>query len=241
MCELFGLSASQPVSAGEALGQFRLRGGPVNPDGWGIAWREGGSFHVAKAPLPAHESEMFAMLCETACSNLMVAHVRKARFPPVKAMTNTHPFRNTCCGKEWVFAHNGLVPDVVDMQESNAVWRPSGETDSEYAFCHLLSHISRDLERLRPHTEDAFRTLARISEGIASHGKFNFLMSDGEYLMAYGHDRLHYIEHPGFHACSAALIATEPLHEGWIPFEKGELRIYRQGSIAGRILTQPHE
>lgn len=119
MCELFGLSASNSVEAKEPLNRFRLRGGleADNPDGWGIAWWEGNSFTIAKAPAPAHESEQFAEICNMTCSNLMVAHVRKARFPPVRAMTSTHPFQRRCCGKEWVFAHNGLVPEVVNMAD----------------------------------------------------------------------------------------------------------------------------
>lgn len=245
MCELFGMSASQAVTASGMLGDFRLRGGLAadNPDGWGLAWWENGVFRLAKEPLPAHQSAPFARLCETTRSNLIVAHVRKARFPPVNTMDNTHPFQRVCCGKEWVFAHNGLVPDIVEMERANhdAVCQPAGETDSEYAFCHLLSHISQNL-RASPaaNANVSFPTVAMISELIASHGKFNFLMSDGEYLIAYGHDRLHYLERGGDTADSA-MIATEPLPgEGsWTAFEPGELRIYRLGRIAGRILTRP--
>lgn len=246
MCELFGMSASQAVTTRGALGDFRLRGGLAadNPDGWGVAWWEKGVFHLAKEPLPACESASFARLCETTRSNLIVAHVRKARFPPVNTMDNTHPFQRACCGKEWVFAHNGLVPDLVEMERANhdSVCQPAGETDSEYAFCHLLSHISQNIQAFPAANADvSFTTVATISELIASHGKFNFLMSDGESLIAYGHDRLHYLEQQGPDAQGSVMIATEPLPgEGnWIAFEPGELRIYRLGRVAGRILTRP--
>lgn len=251
MCELFGMSASQAVTARGALSDFRLRGGLAadNPDGWGLAWWENGVFHLAKEPLPAHESEPFARLCETTSSNLIVAHVRKARFPPINTMDNTHPFRRMCCGKEWVFAHNGLVPDIVEMERANneAVCQPTGETDSEYAFCHLLSHISHNIQAFPGVNADAsFPTVAMISELIASHGKFNFLMSDGEYLIAYGHDRLHYLEQGGSDSQSddfadSAMIATEPLpgEINWIAFDPGELRIYRRGKLVGRLITKP--
>lgn len=247
MCELFGMSASRPVTARETLAEFRLRGGLAadNPDGWGLAWWESGAVHLVKEPQPAHESVPFARLCETTRSNLIVAHVRKARFPPINTMDNTHPFQRVCCGKEWVFAHNGLVPDIVEMEQANdnAICRPTGETDSEYAFCHLLSHLARDFNG--PPDADAvvsFATLAMASELVAAHGKFNFLLSDGEYLIAYGHDRLHYLERGGDTADSA-MIATEPLPGSgdWIPFEPGELRIYRLGKLAGRLITRPHQ
>jgi predicted glutamine amidotransferase len=241
MCELFGMSASRPEVAAETLAEFRLRGGLAadNPDGWGLAWWEKNAFLIAKEPLPAHQSELFANLCETTSSNLIIAHVRKARFPPVNTMGNTHPFQRTCCGKGWVFAHNGLVPDIVEMELANdhSICLPTGETDSEYAFCHLLSHIAQN-----DHADAAssFATVAMISELIASHGKFNFLLSDGEHLIAYGHDRLHYLER-GSDTADSAMIATEPLpgNEGWTSFEPGELRIYRLGRMVGRTLTRP--
>lgn len=251
MCELFGMSASSPVSAKEALIQFRLRGGLAadNPDGWGLAWWENGAFQLAKEPLPAYRSALLADLCETTRSNLIVAHVRKAKFPPVNTLSNTHPFQRLCCGKGWVFAHNGLVPDIVEMEQANAspICRPTGETDSEYAFCYLLSHIAQHIHgSLAADSTASFATVAMISELIASHGKFNFLMSDGEHLIAYGHDRLHYLEQSGLDVLSgapanSAMIVTEPLpgNGNWSAFEAGELRIYRLGAMVGRILTRP--
>ena len=217
------------------------------PDGWGLAYRDQRGFHVFKEPIPAARSALFAQLCATVRSDLVVAHVRKARYPPINTMTNTHPFKRTCCGKEWVFAHNGLVPDVValELETDNPVCRPMGETDSEYAFCHLLGHIAQQFQAAHPtDTAGWLQTLATVSGVVASYGKFNFLMSDGEHLIAYGHDRLHYLEQ-----CAAeslydrpsqrVLIATEVLNgsEDWIAFEPGELRVYRLGRLAGRVKT----
>lgn len=128
MCELFGMSASRPAQAAEPLSRLRLRGGQEadNPDGWGVAWWEGAASHLVKEPLPACQSETFSALAASIRSRLIVAHVRKARHPPVNTMNNTHPFSGVCCGKEWVFAHNGLVPDVIKMERHNinAVCRP---------------------------------------------------------------------------------------------------------------------
>ena len=37
------------------------------------------------------------------------------------------------------------------------------------------------------------------------------------------------------------MVATQPLDddEGWIAFERGELRLYRLGTLIGRVLTDP--
>lgn len=249
MCELFGLSASRPLAGRETpLGEFRRHGGAAadNPDGWGIAWRELGQhgqavFRLEKEPLPGYRSERFAELIEALRFDLAIAHVRKARHPPVNTLTNTHPFLRECCGRRWAFAHNGLVPEIVALETANRerVCRPDGETDSEFAFCHLLSHVTRHFDEVGGDA-DRLSMLGEISELIARHGKFNFLLSDGDYLAAYGHDRLHYLESVSG-TDTVALIATEPLsgHAAWTPFAPGELRIYRAGERAGRIGTHP--
>jgi len=81
---------------------------------------------------------------------------------------------------------------------------------------------------------------------VASCGKFNFLMSDGEHLLAYGHDRLHYLECHHQRGSSevaedVVFVATEPLSSdnGWRTFGTGELRIYRRGRLVVRLETRP--
>ena len=250
MCELFGISSDYPVVVSRELNAFRLRGGHAadNPDGWGLAWQEHGTFRLAKEPTPAHQSTLFAQLCGNTRSSLVIAHIRKASFPPDINMSNTHPFQRVCCGKEWVFAHNGMVPDIVDIELSsnNPVCCPTGKTDSEYAFCHLLGHIARHFHGLPAAAPSSwFENLALESGQVASLGKFNFLMSDGEHLIAYGHDRLHYQEHSRSGRSegtpiNSVLVVTEPLEERekWTAFEPGELRVYRSGKLIGRMMSQ---
>lgn len=250
MCELFGISSDQPVTASHELNAFRLRGSQAsgNPDGWGIAWQVNGAFRLVKEPAPAHQSTLFEQLCDTTISSLVIAHIRKASFPPVIDMGNTHPFRQVCCGKEWVFAHNGMVPGIVEieMSSNNPVCCPTGRTDSEYAFCHLLGRIAEHFHGTPSAAPSTWlENLATVSGLVASLGKFNFLMSDGEHLIAYGHDRLHYLERSGSAQPDAiqdnsVMVATEPLDENmaWTSFQPGELRLYRAGRMIGRMMTQ---
>jgi len=244
MCELFGLSCRSPVALTETpIGEFRLRGGLTadNPDGWGIAWRQDDAFQLRKEAEPASQSAFFNGLVGQLRAELVVAHVRKAKYPPVNTLNNTHPFLHRCCGRRWAFAHNGMVPEMVVLELANQerVCLPDGETDSEFAFCYLLSYVSR-FDHMPNAAADWLVALGRISELIARHGKFNFLLSDGDHLIAYGHDRLHYLESAD--AINATtLIATEPLDlaSGWTAFEPGELRIYRAGLRVGRMTTHP--
>lgn len=245
MCELFGMSTSRPQAAAEALAEFRLRGGITadNPDGWGLAYWDRNCWHLAKEPVPAAGSDRLAHLARSVRSSLIIAHLRKAKYPPTPGMLNTHPFQRVCCDREWVFAHNGLVPAVVALEQDsgNPVCHPQGETDSEYAFCHLLSGIARQFEEAVPGQPGAwFRALAAVSELVASFGQFNFLMSDGEHLIAYGHDRLHFLERESGDGTRSAVVASEPLEDRtlWRPFDPGELRIYRAGVLVAQVATR---
>ena len=213
MCELLGISSQHPQAWHEVLGRFRGRGGDTadNPDGWGIAWRAGGTWQLHKAPEPAWQSPRFAAIAQQVTSDLLIAHVRKANPPSPFTLQNTHPFLRECCGRQWVFAHNGKVPEVVQPEgcchPKLAV--PEGQTDSEHAFYFLLEEIVEAFEHSAGSLSWAAR-LAELSGDIACYGQFNFLMSNGEYLLAYGHDRLHRLQtrHADHHVM---LIASAPL------------------------------
>jgi glutamine amidotransferase len=251
MCELFGLSSNRPVLPGELLRRFRKRGGNTadNPDGWGLAVLEDGAFRLIKEPQPAVRSARFLELSTQVHAPLILGHVRKANPPTAKILENTHPFRRTCCGREWVFAHNGIIPDTIALGGPGiaSVCALSGVTDSEHAFCVVLNYIAAAFSSSETAEDHGwFDALARAAEMLASHGRFNFLMSDGVHLIAYGHDRLHSLTDSRAAlrldaAAETAVIATEPLTEGpgWIAFEPGELRVYRAGRRIARFITHP--
>lgn len=235
MCELFGATSSRPASLAPWLVPFRARGGGVadNPDGWGLASWQSAELRIEKAPEPGSASARFGRLATTLSPELLIAHVRKARLPPVPGMRNTHPFSHTCCGRQWVFAHNGLVPEIIEQYAPGALCTPQGETDSEHAFCHLLAAIAACYDDAD--NGNWMQRLADQAGVIAMLGKFNFLLSDGTLLIAYGHDRLHYLERPGGRD-ALALIATEPLTaDAWRRFAEGELRIYGSGKLLMRL------
>jgi glutamine amidotransferase len=236
VCELFGASSGASRDYSRWLSAIRLRGGLAadNPDGWGVAIWDGSRTAIEKSPEPGWTSGRFLEIARDARSPLVIAHVRKARHPPVPGLVNTHPFAHACCGREWVFAHNGLVPVAADCPSA---CRPAGETDSESAFCRLLAGIAADYD-LAEHGP-WIEKLSGVAAAIARSGKFNFLLSDGRLLVAFGHDRLHYRETLSGGA-SLALVATEPIDDdAWEAFEPGELRAYRDGRLLARHETHP--
>jgi glutamine amidotransferase len=142
-----------------------------------------------------------------------------------------------------VFAHNGRLSELMQPGGARvpAACEPTGETDSERAFCYLLNQIAtRFPADAVPGGSWWLREVAELSELVSSRGRFNFLMSDGSYLIAYGHDRLYGLERC-CHGLKLALIATEPLtqDEAWESFTPGELRVYREGELLTRLATRP--
>ncbi|GMR08618.1 MAG: class II glutamine amidotransferase [Gammaproteobacteria bacterium] len=245
MCELFGMSSDQPVELVTSLTRFGKRGGETadNPDGWGLAWQEADAWQLHKAPEAAAQSQHFATLAETIHTDLLIAHVRKANPPSAFTMENTHPFVRDCCGRSWVFVHNGKVPEVTQPQGCCHPHQsqPRGETDSEHAFYFLLDEIASVFgDSLSESNASWLQRLAKLSENIASYGQFNFLMSDGRYLIAYGHDRLHRLQCQ-HHGIKMTLLASEPLSddEAWEVFPPGELQVYLEGELIGRLQTKP--
>jgi len=242
MCELFGMTSNRPISARTSLSLFGKRGGATadNSDGWGLAYLEGDALAIHKAPEPAARSASFAKLSDQIRSQLIIAHVRKANPPTAQTPENTHPFMRACCGRRWVFAHNGKVPELVAPQGCchPRHSHPRGETDSEHAFCYLLEEIAGTFRGALPDRMDAWlETVVMRSAAIAGYGQFNFLMSDGEHLIIYGHDRLH-AQQRQEDGVRSVVFASVPLadDEPWEAFAPGELRVYRDGRLLGRWL-----
>jgi glutamine amidotransferase len=74
-----------------------------------------------------------------------------------------------------------------DPQFALTTFKPEGKTDSEYAFCYLLEKIAHEPENLK-------EVLEIEAQKIRQYGKFNFLLSDGNTLFAYGDNRLYYVQ-----------------------------------------------
>jgi len=67
-----------------------------------------------------------------------LAHIRRASRGKV-SVSNTHPFNRHYKSLEFLFAHNGTLDKT--QLKSGTRYRPVGETDSEKAFCYLLSRM----------------------------------------------------------------------------------------------------
>lgn len=193
MCELFGISSRNPTTAKCSLSEFARRGGDTGPhiDGWGIAFFHDGDIALMREPQPSAHSPLLQFIHEQHTpSELVVAHIRKATQGTV-SLRNTQPFVRELGGRPHVFAHNGDLGDLRErVQLEQSYFRPIGDTDSEHAFCYLLSKLQALwLTTEAPSLEQRLRAFTRFATYMATLGTANFFYSDGDYLFVHAHYR----------------------------------------------------
>jgi glutamine amidotransferase len=181
MCELLGLSFNQPISPTISFGGFRHRS-EKNPHGWGLAFYHAKSAQIIKEPIKAKKSPLskFLQQYQEVKSTIFIGHVRYASVGSI-SHENTHPFDRELNGKAYVFAHNGTLSDYNNLEIGR--FKPIGETDSEYAFCHLLSCIEK--RNIAGWGKEDFDWLAEKLKEVNEYGDFNCIFSDGEHLFCH--------------------------------------------------------
>jgi glutamine amidotransferase len=230
---------------------FAMRGGHTDThhDGWGIAFFEGaGVRHFVD-----HQAAVASPVAELIKrypikSKNVIAHIRKATQGHV-ALENCHPFVRELWGRYWVFAHNGDLQQF--HPDLSGPFRPVGSTDSEHAFCFILQELRARFGDVAPPLAGLRGALAELVRGIAAHGAFNLMLSDGSALFAHCSTRLCYVvrQYPFVTAQLSdedvsvdfsqvttpddrvAIIVTEPLttNERWTEFQPGELKVFVDG------------
>lgn len=252
MCQLLGMNCNVPTDICFSFTGFQQRGGRTDhhADGWGIAFFEDRGCRLFLDHQPAATSPIARLVREYPIrSRNVIAHIRKATMGGV-ALENTHPFKRELWGRYWIFAHNGTLSNY--SPDLDGSYSPVGGTDSELAFCHLLQTLRLRFGVTPPPAGALLPVVRDWADATAVHGTLNFLLSDGELLLARCTDRLCYVERkapfPVAHLVDedvsvdfaevttphdrVAVIATIPLtdNEVWIPIMPGELAVFRNGA-----------
>ncbi|MCW8907732.1 MAG: class II glutamine amidotransferase [Sedimenticola sp.] len=255
MCQLLGMNCNVPTDICFSFEGFARRGGDTDEhsDGWGIAFFEGKGCRTFMDVQPSAESVVSELVRHYPIRSMnVIAHIRKASVGEVK-LENTHPFVRELWGEYWVFAHNG---DLFGYDPPlNGRYRAVGTTDSERAFCTILQRLSDAFDE-RPTMQAICNLVHEQAQRIGEEGSFNFLLSNGDILVARCSTDLYYLvrQHPfdkaqlkdldvtvDFNQVTTpndrvAVIATEPLtrNERWTRIEPGQCLVFRNGTVAYR-------
>lgn len=260
MCQLLGMNCNTPTDIVFSFEGFRLRGGLTDShaDGFGIAFFEGHGVRLLQDDKPCAHSPVADLVQKYKIkSENVIAHIRKATQGQVH-LVNTHPFVREIWGEYWVFAHNGNLRNF--NINSGEFFNPVGTTDSEAAFCYLLEQL-RQRFRYKPKDKELFVAITEITHELRQYGLFNYMLSNGDWLIAHASTLLFYIIRQApfgeaalvdedvsidFSAVTTpfdrvAVITTLPLtcNEKWEQLAVNELVMFRQGEIVMRDCTQP--
>jgi len=261
MCQLLGMNCNVPTDICFSFTGFQARGGAtdVHADGWGIAFFEGRGVRLFLDPQPSSKSPIAELVRHYPIqSKNVIAHIRKAT-QGVVGLENTHPFRRELWGRYWIFAHNGHLTDFSPALDGSFL--PVGNTDSEHAFCWLLQSLRQRFGTTPPDAETLFEAIREMTLALSAHGEFNFLLSNGDCLIAHCSTCLAYIVRQAPFAQAhlkdqdvsvdfntvtrpddrVAIIATEPLtdNETWTLMAPGSLWLFADGTPLRHATTVP--
>lgn len=261
MCQLLGMNCNVPTDICFSFTGFQARGGLTDhhTDGWGISFFEGKGVRQFLDPnASAHSPVADFIRTYPIKSKNVIAHIRKATQGEVK-LENTHPFVREMWGLYWSFAHNGDLKNFSPHLDGR--YLPVGNTDSEKAFCYILQELQREFGETSPSIEKLGEKLHTLTLELAQYGIFNFLLSNGEFMMAHCSTKLASIVRKApfsvahlkdqdvavdFSAVTTAIdrvavIATNPLteNETWEIHAPGTLLMLVEGEILKRFKTVP--
>ena len=263
MCELFAMSSRGPATVTLSLSILAEHGGKTaqHKDGWGIAFFDEKDARILKDTASASQSQWVHFVEQQELrSTFVISHIRLATDGAI-AIKNTQPFGREMGGRMHVFAHNGHVPGIKNLDRFRSdSFRPIGETDSEIAFCALLQRIKplwNDCDTI-PDLQARLGVVADFATDLGQFGPANFLYCDGEVLFAHGHRRTQAdgeVRPPGLYwlhrQCArkdllaetsgvsvtspnqhVILIASVPLTaEAWAPLQEGEVLAISHGEV----------
>ena len=227
MCELFGISSVQKVSARDMLKEF-FSHSVDHPNGWGIATFYGNSVSLEKEPVCAAKSVYLReRLRHKLEARNMIAHIRLATRGNMD-YENCHPFvMRDDSGRTWTLAHNGTIFDCPALD--GYVGTQEGRTDSERILCHIIDRINQRQAQARRllGAEERFRVVDSVVCHTANKNKLNLLVYDSEQFYVHTNyaNSLHVKQTDG-----TAIFSTVPLtRNGWnlIPFTT--LLAYKDG------------
>jgi glutamine amidotransferase len=262
MCELFAMSSRAPATLGFSLERLARHGGAEGPhrDGWGLAFYEGNDCLLLREPRPASESPLMQFMERQGLrTKLGLCHIRLATFG-VSALRNTQPFARELGGRMHVFAHNGDMPALAGLApEHPARFAPVGDSDSERAFCGLMTALAAIWDQAAgelPSLSSRLAVMAAYAQELRALGPANFIYADSDALFVHADRRTQpdgRLRAPGLYLLQrccwrtapelqdagvklssirqdVALVASVPLtDERWEPLGEGDLIALRDG------------
>lgn len=226
MCRMLAFASNHPVDLspfmahlerfcrdGHLVERWERRAGGNHPDGWGIAFRQGGETVRVRGGLPATGDPRIRGI--NGSSDRFLGHVRYASETGPVNEQNAHPFLVDGVA----LGHNGTFRGRIG-NESGA-----RQVSDTLVFLERLTGIWKD--RSLPGLSGALARLLSDEDLVGNYSAANLLILAGDSVFAlrkYRKDADYYTLYLRTGG-GAATVASEPLDDssGWRPLENGEL------------------
>lgn len=226
MCRMIAFASAEPRDiapflshlatfsrCGNLVARWEKRPEGNHPDGWGVAYRKGGSVNVVRSGKPAATDPGLGEVA--AKTTRFIGHVRYAANPETINSGNSHPF---LCGGI-ALAHNGTFKGRIG-READA--RKSSDT---LVFTEVLAGSWRD--RTLVGLRETLSFLLGTEDLVGDYSAANLLIAAGESLFAIRKFR----KDPDYYTLylhsrqGLTVAASEPLDglSGWRLLDDGEL------------------
>jgi len=234
--------------------------------GWGFGWYPGDhqSAAVAKDPTARGTQVLMDALTDWSKFRSTVFFCKVRGADKGYTHTESQPFSRSFAGRDWMFMHNGDL-DKIALDKlhgrTTRLLEPLGSTDSELAFCELLSQMqagsARRISDIDPETLlDWFRRFDSL-------GSSDMYFTDGLSIACFHgsqspkqlyYSRLQPPDNQGVYESPAArvtlndprdtyrtalIVSSSPFSSGaWTQMQPGQLIVIRRGAIVWESLPQ---
>ena len=218
MCSIFGVldykGKLEPTQRRNMVKALSIAAEVRGTDATGIAFFNGESLRIQKAPKPAHRMK-FNIPNET---RYIIGHTRMTTQGSERKKQNNHPFPGNAGGTKFALAHNGVLINDRELALRNQLPQTNIETDSYVAVQMIERTGAFDLQAIQ-----------QMAEQI--EGSFCFTLLDGKdnlYLVK-GNNPLtiYHFEKLGFYiyASTEDILQTGLRKAGFIHYPHKEVKI----------------
>ena len=235
--------------------------GETHSLGWGFGWYpdDQRSATVAKDPT-AHDTKILVdALTEWANfrSTIFFCKVRGAS--KGYSQRETQPFSRSFAGRDWLFMHNGdLEKSALEALHGRKtrLLEPLGNTDSELAFCNILSLIQENENKARRIRDIDAHMMLTWFQRFDTLGSADMVLTDGDSIVCFHgsqspknlyYSRIQPPENQGVYESEAAqislndprdtyrtamILSSTPFSGGqWMQLQPGQMIIIRRGAL----------